>query len=392
MGKGRAEPGTPKYIANKIKSKGLQKLRWFCQMCNKQCRDENGFKCHTMSESHQRQLLLFADNAGRYLSEFSYEFSKGFLYLLKRQFGTKRVKANKVYQEYISDRTHLHMNATQWTTLTGFVKWLGKTGKCVVDETDEGWFITYIDRDPATIELEEKMRRKEKAEKDDKERETDFLQRQIREGQKKESTEKPTDDGNTKELIREEDEKLSLNLKMDTFKKPAVAPIKNVLSTAGSDRMSMISKSSSRKSEKRKISALEEIIQEETKKKNYMRKDYWLLENIVVKVTTKTLGLEYLGKKGVVVKVMDKYGCMVKLFEPKVKLKLDQNHVETVIPNVGGRVIVVNGMHVGREAELIKLDADNFCVDVKLKSGPATGKIITRLPFEDLCKQHIAES
>jgi len=128
MGKGRAEPGTPKYIANKIKSKGLQKLRWFCQMCNKQCRDENGFKCHTMSESHQRQLLLFADNAGRYLSEFSYEFSKGFLFLLKRQFGTKRVKANKVYQEYISDRTHLHMNATQWTTLTGFVKWLGKTG------------------------------------------------------------------------------------------------------------------------------------------------------------------------------------------------------------------------------------------------------------------------
>lgn len=265
-------------------------------------------------------------------------------------------------------------------------------GKCVVDETDEGWFITYIDRDPATIELEEKMRRKEKAEKDDKERETDFLQRQIREGQKKESTEKPTDDGNTKELIREEDGKLSLNLKMDTFKKPTVAPIKNVLSTAGSDRMSMISKSSSRKSEKRKISALEEIIQEETKKKNYMRKDYWLLENIVVKVTTKTLGLEYLGKKGVVIKVMDKYGCMVKLFEPKVKLKLDQNHVETVIPNVGGRVIVVNGMHVGREAELIKLDADNFCVDVKLKSGPATGKIITRLPFEDLCKQHIAES
>lgn len=262
----------------------------------------------------------------------------------------------------------------------------------MVDETDEGWFITYIDRDPATIELEEKMRRKEKAEKDDKERETDFLQRQIREGQLKESTEKPTDNGATKELIREEDGKLSLNLKIDTFKKPAVAPIKNVLSTAGSDRMSMISKSSSRKSEKRKISALEEIIHEETKKKNYMRKDYWLLENIVVKVTTKTLGLEYLGKKGVVTKVMDKYGCMVKLFEPKVKLKLDQNHVETVIPNVGGRVIVVNGMHVGREAELIKLDADNFCVDVKLKSGPATGKIITRLPFEDLCKKHIAES
>ena len=38
--------GGPKWLANKMKSKGLQKLRWFCQMCEKQCRDENGFKCH----------------------------------------------------------------------------------------------------------------------------------------------------------------------------------------------------------------------------------------------------------------------------------------------------------------------------------------------------------
>lgn len=33
-------------IANRIKAKGLQKLRWYCQLCAKQCRDENGFKCH----------------------------------------------------------------------------------------------------------------------------------------------------------------------------------------------------------------------------------------------------------------------------------------------------------------------------------------------------------
>ena len=38
--------GGPKWLANKMKSKGLQKLRWYCQMCEKQCRDENGFKCH----------------------------------------------------------------------------------------------------------------------------------------------------------------------------------------------------------------------------------------------------------------------------------------------------------------------------------------------------------
>lgn len=73
----------------------------------KQCRDENGFKCHTTSESHQRQLLLFADNSGKYIYSFSKEFADGYMELLRRRFGTKRVSANKVYQEYISHKDHL---------------------------------------------------------------------------------------------------------------------------------------------------------------------------------------------------------------------------------------------------------------------------------------------
>ena len=37
---GKADFLSPKAIGNRIKSKGLQKLRWYCQMCQKQCRDE----------------------------------------------------------------------------------------------------------------------------------------------------------------------------------------------------------------------------------------------------------------------------------------------------------------------------------------------------------------
>ena len=51
-----------KAIGNRIKAKGLQKLRWYCQMCQKQCRDENGFKCHQTSESHLRQMRIFQEN------------------------------------------------------------------------------------------------------------------------------------------------------------------------------------------------------------------------------------------------------------------------------------------------------------------------------------------
>ncbi len=128
----KPEAGTPKAIANRIKSKGLQKLRWYCQMCNKQCRDQNGFKCHLTSESHQRQLLLFAENPGSYMSEFSVTFEKGFMDIVRRQYGTKRVHANQVYSQYIKDKEHIHMNATRWYTLTGFIHYLGKAGICKV--------------------------------------------------------------------------------------------------------------------------------------------------------------------------------------------------------------------------------------------------------------------
>ena len=142
MGKGkRAEAGTPKWLANKMKSKGLQKLRWYCQMCQKQCRDQNGFKCHISSESHQRQLLLFAEKPGKFLYNFSREFEKDFMDILKRCHGTKRVFANNVYQEYIKDKNHIHMNATKWCTLSGFVQYLGSSGKCKIEETDKGMFL-----------------------------------------------------------------------------------------------------------------------------------------------------------------------------------------------------------------------------------------------------------
>lgn len=59
--------------------------------------------------------------------------------------------ANRVYQEYIADKSHLHMNATRWVTLTEFVKHLGRTGVARVDETEKGWFIAWIDNSPQAL-------------------------------------------------------------------------------------------------------------------------------------------------------------------------------------------------------------------------------------------------
>lgn len=142
---------TPKALANKMKAKGLLKLKFYCQVCQKQCRDENGFKCHTQSESHQRQMLLVADNPGKYVVNYSDEFQKDFIKVLSRRHGTKRVFANAVYQEYIADRHHIHMNSTKWNSLSEFVRQLGREGVCHVDETERGYWITWIDNSPKAL-------------------------------------------------------------------------------------------------------------------------------------------------------------------------------------------------------------------------------------------------
>jgi len=190
MGK-KAEAGTPKALSNQMKSKGLQKLRWFCQLCQKQCRDENGFKCHSMSEGHQRQMLLCATNPGhlhKVTSEFSSDFLGEMMQILRRSHGGKRVSANRVYQEYIADKNHTHMNATRWHTLSGFVQWVGKTGYAKIDYVEEKnqWYMEYIDNSPETLQRKADEDKLAKSRKDDNERETVAIQAMIEKGKERE--------------------------------------------------------------------------------------------------------------------------------------------------------------------------------------------------------------
>jgi DNA/RNA-binding protein KIN17 len=264
---GKAKPGflTPKAIANRIKAKGLQKLRWYCQMCQKQCRDENGFKCHLTSESHQRQLLLFAESPDKHIDEFSKDFETEYLELLHRRFGTKRVHANLVYQEYISFREHIHMNSTQWETLTDFVKYLGKEGKCVVDFTEKGWFITYIDRDPETIRRQEAVKAKEKMDVRDDEKVAKFIERQI-ERAKEAGTSK--DESDFTELKRDDNsDKVSFSLAtkkvVNFIKVPDSTTSLSLLATSASKpKLSSTSKAGKRKS----MNTLDEIMEVEVKR------------------------------------------------------------------------------------------------------------------------------
>lgn len=135
-----------KQVAKQIKSKGLQRLRWYCQLCEKQCRDENGFRCHCSSAAHLRQLAVFAQNQKKVVQDYSEQFRRAFLSVLTLTYQNSRVAANKVYNEVIAHKEHVHMNATRWTSLTEFVKDLASQGVCAVEETDKGLFVSLIQR------------------------------------------------------------------------------------------------------------------------------------------------------------------------------------------------------------------------------------------------------
>ncbi|TIB82791.1 hypothetical protein E3Q22_00066 [Wallemia mellicola] len=181
----KAEAGSSKAVANAMKAKGLGRLRWYCQVCEKQCRDENGYKCHTQSESHLRAMLHVGENAGKYISDASQQFQREFfvieiiLRLIINRHGTNRVSVNTVYQEYIADKHHLHMNATRWVTLTEFTKYLGRAGIVRVDETERGLYVSWIDNSPQALARQEAIQKKERQHMDDEQRERKLIAEQI---------------------------------------------------------------------------------------------------------------------------------------------------------------------------------------------------------------------
>ena len=62
-----------------------------------------------------------------------------------------------------------------------------------------------------------------------------------------------------------------------------------------------------------------------------------------------------------------------------------QEYLETVIPKVGGEVLVVNGWHRGLRARLKTLEIEEFRCTVELQDGPDKGKTLA-LPYEDVCR------
>lgn len=154
--------------------------------------------------------------------------------------------------------------------------------------------------------------------------------------------------------------------------------------------------------EKRKLTAVEEIMQKEKRQKEAQKAERtqraqqeetadldlgdsgepWLHKGIVVKVVHKKLADgKFYKKKGVVQQVRDEFVGEIKMIETGHVLKLDQEHLETVIPSCGGQVLVVAGKHKGSVGVLIELVEEKFAARCKLEDGSTRA-----LSYEHVCK------
>lgn len=341
-------------------------------MCEKQCRDENGFKCHVKSESHQRQMLIVASNPHKFTSGYSQMFENDFMAILRQRHTTKRIRANVVYNEYIANKTHVHMNATRWTTLSGFVQYLGKTGKCVVDETEKGWFIQYIDRDPQKIARKKELEMMEKHRVDHEARARQFIAKQVKLAQANATEDEERE---PPKAFERTDEKVQLQL-AQPMNAAALSKKPNVFESVGETGSSQ----SVEKRQKR-TSELDNLMQPREKKGKVERKENWICRDIIVKIMAKELD-EFYKRKARVVKVMEKFTAQVQVLETKEQLKIDQDELETVIPQINRPVRIVNGTGRGQVGTLLSLNLDQYSASIRLDSG----RVLHGVEYEDFSK------
>lgn len=138
--------------------------------------------------------------------------------------GEKQVNVNHFYQQVIADKTHIHMNATEWKSLSAFAAYLGKNGICRVEETEKGLFVSWIDNSPETMRRREAIMKKERQDKGDEEREQRLIQEQV-ERAKRNAREKEKEESAEERLLqREAGEKVKLNFGFNAKPKPDATP------------------------------------------------------------------------------------------------------------------------------------------------------------------------
>ncbi|MEN2498404.1 MAG: hypothetical protein MHMPM18_002699 [Marteilia pararefringens] len=387
----KVERGTSKYLAIRMKSKGLQKLKFYCQVCEKQCRDENGFKCHILSESHNRQIQIVADNPEYYIDKFSEEFRKSFVDLMRMSYPNKTVSANIIYKDFISDRSHVHMNSTKWTTLTDFCKFLESEGSITIEDIDErnGLMVKYVNKSVTQTDKQLSSKKSSTTEVTLQSRE---LQKQIEFANSQlEKSKSQLDGKNEDEILFDfkplhRDDNGTINLKLTNVEKN-IEQSSTLYRYDAKDNILNNIKQSCKINEKNPPEHPRKVLDQSL---SLQREEKWINPNLIVKIITEDLGEDYLEKKCLIRRVDHKDKsiayCDTIFDNEPVIIRIHEDELQTVLPAIGKPVQIVVGKFKGMQAKILKLNVKTFDCIIQITQGPLRSKIVENIPYEHICK------
>lgn len=316
------------------------------------------------------------------------------------------------------------MNSTRWRSLTEFIMDLSREGSVKAEETEKGWFISYIDRSPGAVMSDEQRKvERDRLELDDAERDRQRSLAQLRAAQ---STGERSSHVRATELARDSGVQVEFSLLAEA-EQPQTAsgsladePKKRAMEFgADDDDDDEPPAAKAAALQPKKLSKLEEIALKVKERQEHNSKrakteaaappppppaDAWLIKGLIVKglwnmvvvvvvvlmfsfflvMNKKLENGAYYKKKGEVFEVHEggTVGDVELLDEPGTALRLGAAVLETVLPQPGGRVVVVQGPHRLQRGRLLRLNVERFSADVQLDDGGAA----TSFPYEAICK------
>lgn len=303
--------------------KGLGKLKYYCQLCEKQCKDANGFKCHSNSEGHKRLFADYSENPQKYIKAYSDQFLRDFVQMLSFVYKTKTVPINTVYNEFIKDKDHIHLKSTKWSDLESLGKHLQEEGHCTLEHTAAGLSISWIDKIAISKEKKRVAMR-------------DLVQEQL-------AVAEPTVVAPEKQkLERIEGQSISFGLS-----KKEKTHSGNIF---GSERNTVENIPVKRKVPRN----VERLIQEEEEKSRKKRNRNWIKPNIWIKVLDRDYEAgKYYKRKGIIRNVLENIYAVVEIEEEEIII--EQRHCETVVPHeLNKHVLILHGNYTNCIANIIE--------------------------------------
>ena len=282
------------------------------------------------------------------------------------------------------------MNATMWATLTDFCKYLGREGLAKVEETERGWFISYIERDVAKQQRDEALARRKVAEAEAEKLLADQLEHQrVAAARELDKLGASISTEGGKLVRRENDQPIQVAI---SSADPAATKKRKIVNAFAHDTDDTESDGDEIKGKDSRRSSPPVLIggKKSTKKtkvsKSRVSSSSWLYNGIIVRVIAKSLK-EYFRRKAVVTSV-EGHVATVSMIDSGDVLQLDEDDLDTVIPKRDQAALIVRGNYRGQNATVIELNSRKCYGELKLVPNRKSGKepVVVRLDYADFCK------